>query len=321
MAQKATRLLPAYLIMGNDQLKRERAVTRLKARLDEAMAVFNLDERTAGPDLDPADLRSSLETLPMGPGFRLVIVHDADKLAKAVQDELVDYLARPNELCTLALVCQKLAKNTRLYKAVAKIDKQAVLDFSTGKKWDLVDEVAGKIAARHGIRVDRDAAEELVERVGESTTMLDNQVATLAELCRVQGRVTRSDVETNVARIVEVKPWPLLDACSARDVRRALELYQLMQNPSQVQLVSLLEGRLRELVCASSLAARGKSGALAGELGRQAWQVKNHARWARGWTEHELVAALDACATCERELKSGYDEDVSFTRLLVILGR
>ena len=41
-----TGLLPAYLIVGTDGVKRDHAVSRMKARLEKSgMVEFNLDER------------------------------------------------------------------------------------------------------------------------------------------------------------------------------------------------------------------------------------------------------------------------------------
>ena len=56
----ATKLLPAYLIIGTDELKRNRAVTRMKQRLEASgLADFNLDERDMGRgEADPEDLLS-----------------------------------------------------------------------------------------------------------------------------------------------------------------------------------------------------------------------------------------------------------------------
>ena len=50
-----TGLLPAYLIVGTDGVKRDHAVSRMKARLEKTgMVEFNLDERdmTKDPDIE-----------------------------------------------------------------------------------------------------------------------------------------------------------------------------------------------------------------------------------------------------------------------------
>lgn len=317
MAQQASGgLLPAYLIVGSDELKAREVVSRLRKRLEPGFEAFNLDERVASSDLEPQDLLASLNTLPFGSGFRLVLVSSADHLPKAVSEALVSYLADPNPGTVLCLVAEKLAKTTRLYKAVAKVGERSVIDCAPAKRWDLPKRVL-RMAQVRGMRMDGEAANELVARVGESTTLLDQQVGTLSELCRGAGVITRADVERYVTRIAEVKPWDFLDAVCARDARRTLELYNLMQSPSEIALVSMLVGRLRELVCAQSLAARGQGQTLASTLGKQPWQVKNHARWASRFAAGELATSLAACAACDRALKSGSNARTEFVRLVL----
>jgi DNA polymerase-3 subunit delta len=314
-------LLPAYLVQGSDELRVRRVVARLKTYVAEGFEVFDLDERDATADMAPDELIGSLETMPIGGGQRIVVLHGADHLPKPVSEAIVGYLANPNPGCTLCLVADKLARNTRLYKAVAALGPKAVVECEPKKRWEL-PQIVVQLGQRRGITFDRDAAEELVSRVGESTVMLDTQVETLAQLCRANGRVTRSDVEAHVTRIAEVKPWDFLDALSSRDATRSLALYQLMVNPSEIALNAMVVGRLRELVCAKALAARGAQGELARELGKQAWQVKNHVGWARRFGADELRVGLAACAACERALKSGGDAQIEFTRMvLAVCGR
>lgn len=315
--KKDAKLLCAYLIVGADELKRETAVTRLKARLEPGLEAFNLDERTATADLAPNDVLTSLDTMPMGQGFRLVIVRQAERLPKPVSEALVRYLADPNPGCVLCLVAGTLSKATRLYKAVAKVGPHAVIDCTPLKRWRLPDYLQRHARATVHREIDRDAAEELVARVGEDTTMLDRQLRTLADLCRGSGPITLADVEAHVARTAEVKPWEFLDAVSARDAARALELYNLMRNTSEIALLTLLTTRVRELVCAKALDARGEGALLAKTLGRQAWQVKNHLGWARRFSMAELEGALAACARCERALKGGSDACTSLTTLVL----
>lgn len=69
--------------------------------------------------------------------MRLVEVRAADKLKKADAEQLVSYLGSPNGSTVLALVAEKLAKNTRLYKAVAAAGKTAVIDCAPLKRYEL----------------------------------------------------------------------------------------------------------------------------------------------------------------------------------------
>ena len=296
-------LLRGYLIVGTDELKRKAALTRLKARLDPGLEAFNLDERTASAELEAGELLASLYTAAIGP-LRLVIVHAADKLPKEVSEALIGYLDKPNPSCTLVLVADKLAKNTRLYKAVAALGKQTIVECAPIEARDLPTHVS-KLAKAHGIAIDAQASAELIARVGDTTTMLDTQIAVLAQLCRDAGVIRKSDVEQHVARIAEVKPWPFLDALSSRNVRDAVVQYRLLGDGQAVRILALAVGRIRELICARSLDGRGTPGLLASELGKQDWQVRNHMRWSRAFKDGELEAALHACADADAALERG----------------
>lgn len=311
-------LLPAYLIVGADELKRDAAVRRLRSRVPADMADFNLDELDGASLEEPGQLISSAQTMPFCADFRLVIVNGAGQLAKPVSESVVSYLADPNPQCVLCLVAEKLAKNTRLYKAVAKVGPRSVIDCAPLKRWELPPYVV-KLAQRRGLSMDNAAAQELVERVGESTVALDNQIATLAQLVGDAGRITLADVEANVAQIAEVSPWAFADAVCERNAPRAMEMLNLMKAPSLVFLHSVLVGRLRELICAKSLDARGAASGLARELGRQSWQVKNHVRWSRAFGEEELVELLGQAAVCERALKGSQDSEAAFARFVLAM--
>lgn len=311
-------LLPAYLIVGADELKRDAAVRRLRSHVPADMADFNLDELDGASLEEPGQLISSAQTMPFCADFRLVIVNGAGQLAKPVSEAVVSYLADPNPQCVLCLVAEKLAKNTRLYKAVAKVGPHSVIDCAPLKRWELPPYVV-KLAQKRGLSMDNAAAQELVERVGESTVALDNQIVTLAQLVGDADRITLADVEANVAQIAEVSPWAFADAVCERNAPRAMEMLNLMKAPSLVFLHSVLVGRLRELICAKSLDARGAASGLARELGRQSWQVKNHVRWSRAFGEEELVELLGQAAVCERALKGSQDSEAAFARFVLAM--
>lgn len=311
-------LLPAYLIVGADELKRDAAVRRLRSHVPADMADFNLDELDGASLEEPGQLISSAQTMPFCADFRLVIVNGAGQLAKPVSEAVVSYLADPNPQCVLCLVAEKLAKNTRLYKAIAKVGPHSVIDCTPLRRWELPPYVV-KLAQKRGLSMDNAAAQELVERVGESTVALDNQIATLAQLVGDAGCITLADVEANVAQIAEVSPWAFADAVCERNAPRAMEMLNLMKAPSLVFLHSVLVGRLRELICAKSLDARGAASGLARELGRQSWQVKNHVRWSRAFGEEELVELLGQAAVCERALKGSQDSEAAFARFVLAM--
>ena len=168
------------------------------------------------------------------------------------------------------------------------------------------------MAAGKGFTITERASEELVNLVGEDTVRLDAELSRLALAHIGTDPVSDREVRELVARTSEVKPWEFVDAFSARDVKRCLSLLPNLKSTSPFALITMCVNRIRELMCAQSLAARGQSAQLASELGVPSWRVKNHGRWARGFTERELVAALVSARDCERAMKSGTDPERAF---------
>lgn len=316
----SAKLLPAYLLVGPDEVKRDAAIDRLVSRLEASgMATFNLDDRDMTKPQEPDEIIASLCTFPMGSDFRLVILRSCDHLVKAMSDALVSYLAAPSPDTVCLIVADALARNTRLYKAVAKIDAKAVIDCSAKKRWELPAYVQG-MASRHGVSISSAAAEELVARAGESTRMLDTQLKKLAAMTG-SSSIELADVERYVVRTAEIKPWDFLDAVSARDVARALELYRLLPPKSEVRLLSLLLTRVRELIVAKALDERGQARELASTLGVKDWQVKNHVRWSRLFSMDELVDALRSAVETECALKGSRDSEIAFTTWFVSIAQ
>lgn len=316
----SAKLLPAYLLVGPDEVKRDAAIDRLVSRLEASgMATFNLDDRDMTKPQEPDEIIASLSTFPMGSDFRLVILRSCDHLVKSMSEALVSYLAAPSPDTVCLIVADALARNTRLYKAVAKIDAKAVIDCSAKKRWELPAYVQG-MASRHGISISSAAAEELVARAGESTRMLDTQLKKLAAMTG-SSSIELADVERYVVRTAEIKPWDFLDAVSARDVARALELYRLLPPKSEVRLLSLLLTRVRELIVAKALDERGQARELASMLGVKDWQVKNHVRWSRLFSMDELVGALHSAVETECALKGLRDSEIAFTTWFVSIAQ
>ena len=62
MAEQA-KLLAAYLAVGPDEMKRARAIDKLKSRLNQNFITFNLDEISVSAELTPESVLSSAQTL------------------------------------------------------------------------------------------------------------------------------------------------------------------------------------------------------------------------------------------------------------------
>ena len=314
-------LLPAYAAIGSDALKRDTVGKRLRARLQKLGDVsFNFDEFD-GETAEGPLIVSACNTVPFASPVRMVLVKNADKLKKADSEALVSYLQAPSDSTVLLLEAEKLAKTTRLFKAVAACGKNAVIDCSAPKRNDL-PRLVRSMAVGHGITLTDGAARLLVELAGEDTVRLDAELGKIALAHAGADAVNEHEVSSLVARTTEVKPWEFLDAMSARNLSRCLLCLSRMRSASPVSLIAQCTGRVRELICAKALVRRGNARAIAQALDKKDWQVKHHAEWAGRFTELELREALLRARDAEKAMKSGSNqEDIFLDWLLAFLKR
>lgn len=320
----ADTLLPAYLVVGEDALKRAAVLKRLRVRVAEYGDLsFNGDELD-GEFVEGDAIVTSCNTMPFASDLRLVYVRNAEKLKKPDSEALVSYLKEPSPTTVLALEAEKLAKSTRLYKAVAALDKKAVIECAPLKGRELPKTVRA-MAVGHGVTFSEGAARKLVDLVGENTVRLDSEIRKIALAHCGSDAVTETEVEAMTARVTEVKPWDLVDAFSARDLRKCLFCLTRMESTAPRALIAMCATRIRELLCAQSLARRGNGNAanvaraLSERGGRTLpeWRVKNHPAWARNYSPAELRAALASARDAEQAMKSGSDPQAVFTDWLV----
>ena len=309
------KLLPAYLVVGEDTLKRRRVIERLRKRVaQDGDLEFNREEFN-GERANGDDIVQACNMLPFASDLRLVEVISADKLNKAGSEALVNYLKAPNETTVLALTAVKLAKNTRLYKAVAALGKSAVIDCAPMKRYEL-SRALRSMAVGHGFTMTEGAAERLITLIGEDTVALDSELKKLALACAGSNTVTERDVSQLVSRTAEAKPWELVDALAARDAKTCARVLPLLDSSSPYALIGMCTIRLRELACARSLAERGESSRLAEVLKLPPWRVKNHRTWAARYSDAELKHAFSTARDCERAMKSGADPKAAFEEWL-----
>ena len=315
-ASQNTPLLPAYLVVGEDALKRATVIERLRKRLDGlGDMAFNSDEFD-GEIAEGAAIAAACNTMPFASPVRLVYVRNADKLKKADSEQVVAYLNAPSDTTVLALEAEKLAKNTRLYKAVAALGAKAVIDCAPPKSWELPKQVRA-MATGHGIVLTEGAASALVELVGENTVHLDNELKKIALAHPGSDPVGEHEVRALVARTSEVKPWDFTAAFAERNLPKCLALLGQMDSTSPHVLIAMCATRIRELMAAQSMARRGNPRGLAGALKVPDWRVKNHGAWARNFAPAELRRALASSRDAEQAMKSGADPDEVFYRWLV----
>lgn len=297
-------LLPVYLTVGDDSLKREAVEARLVKRISALGDISFNSDTFDGEKASGSVIVDACNTMPFASDVRLVTVRNADKLKKADSEKLVEYLDSPSESTVLALYATSLAKSTRLYKAIAKFGKTAVIECMSPKAKDL-PALVSKMAQSHGIVLTRGAVQSLIEFVGTDTVALDGELKKISLAHRGDDPVNEGEISLMVAHTAEIKPWELVNAISARNKQRSLYCLSHMPSASPYALIGMCVTRIRELMITQSLLRKGAGGALAATLKQPDWKVKSHPQWARNYRAAELRAGLVSARDTEKAMKTG----------------
>jgi DNA polymerase-3 subunit delta len=310
-------LLRLYLFNGEDALKQETLLERLKQRLAASGDLLMNSQVFSARDISSADvLLDALNTIPFSAPVRLVVIKEADALSAALQNTLIAYIQRPSETTVLVLMAKKLSIASRLYKAVVGHDKQSLVDCGPKKRSEL-PALIRNMARGKGVEIASDAANLLIDLVGTSTVSLDTEVEKLAAMVKAagSGRIEGKDVADNVARLVEPKPWDLTNALALRDTALCMRLVGQMRGYTAVGLFVQCVAKLREILTAATLRKRGLP--VAATMGKQEWQLREVMRAIDRYRPEELESLLKSAPAIETRMKTGADAD-QLLRLWII---
>jgi DNA polymerase-3 subunit delta len=307
---------PVYYLVGAEDLLKVDLVREISDRvLDPSLRDFNFDQRTA-TSLDPEELSTLLNTLPMMADRRVVVLRDVEGWQKKSRGraELLRYLAKPAAETVLVLV-QSAADpepETELAKLAVTVHC-ATLPPERVLRW--LAHRSGQL----GITLPPEAAEHLLHAVGSDLTALDAELAKLASLAPGTP-LTRELVGSLVGIHHGETIYDWRDAVLDDATGRALTLLRPVLDQSGisgVKLVSLLGTTLSGVALARAHHDKGTRGsALDGAIfrsllasrpsGLPEWKAEaaRWARWSERWPAPRLSAALRATLATDQVLKS-----------------
>jgi len=220
---------PVCVVFGDESFLRRLVLEKLEAAIfpegDDAADV--LDGKTA----QWRDVHDELSTVSLfGGGRRVVVIAAADEFVTRYRPELEDYAARPASTGILVLEVESFLPNTKLYKKTAAehllIDCRPPLR-SAGKKKvlderRLIEWMIAWCGAHHDAKLERAAAELLVELRGTDLGLLDQELAKLALFVGRGGKITALMVREIAGGWRARTAWDMIDAAADGNASEAL---------------------------------------------------------------------------------------------------
>ncbi len=235
-------LTPVVVTFGDDPFLRQTAAHAMREQFsgtshveeDPSCTLFDGEEKT----LEWRDVMDELSSSSLfGSGKRLVIVQRADTFVTAQRSKLEDYVAKPSKSATLVLDVGTWAANTRLYKAVDEAGLQIHCSPPLKGKSKNVDDnritkwLMSRANKPHGFKMKSLAAEVLLELVGPSLGLLEQDLAKLALYAPAAGEVSAELVQSAVGGWRAKTTWDAIDAALDGNAAEALvQLDHLLQS-------------------------------------------------------------------------------------------
>lgn len=147
-----------------------------------------------GSQTSIAEVLDELRTAPFLTGQRVVVVKEADSFVSSNRPSLEKYFEKPSSTGTLILTVGSWPGQTKLAKRLPKVGK--LIDVTPPKRSELPRNLAQYAHDSHGKKLDRAAAELLVEMAGEGLTQLYNEIDKLAIFVGDEKTITAGHVES-----------------------------------------------------------------------------------------------------------------------------
>lgn len=289
-----------YLFSGEAFLSDE-ALGRVRDELgQDVSAEVGFDGGAPGHEIVGA-----LQTASRLGGMRLVIVREAQDLAKDAVEALTRYLESPAPHSVLVLFSSGRTKLDAAAKAAGTV---ITLDPPKGRK--LVAWVKQQ-ATEHKLVVDERGAWALVDAVGTELRDLDNaleQLSTSSEGTKIGA----AQVDRMFPRQADERIYAFTDGVGDRKLGPAIAALErlLRQGEPPLMLFGALAGQVRRMLKARSFVDGGVQ-AVGSGMGLPGWRAERLYKQARSYREDELVEAVQILAEADIAMKSGGNDSVS----------
>jgi DNA polymerase-3 subunit delta len=251
-----------YVIAGKEHSLVGAECDRLLKRLVEP------EQRSVGLFIaDPgqvavADIMDELRTLPFLVEKRVVVVRDADEFISKNRQVLESYFDNPCPTGVLVLTVDSWPASTKLAKMLPRIGK--LISLEQLRPLQLPERLIRYASDAHSKELARDAAELLVELVGDELGRLYSEVDKLALFADRQQSITLQHVEQLIGHNRIFGAFAVIDACLAGDFAQAVDRLRNMfaeDKSAQFTVVGAFAFHFRRLFNAKVLLEKGVSSA------------------------------------------------------------
>jgi len=337
MRKQKAEIYPVYLLYGPEDYLIDLEIQRLLERtLSQKERGLNF-HLFSGEGHSGKEIVQTAQTIPMFSRYRFVLVSEADRMDEEKMEELLKYIQNPSPTTCFVLCGQTIGLWRKHRGAIEKVGR--VIECLRLKGSALVSWVKNRMAEK-GKRLSEDAADYLVEVVGDHLHDLENALEKAFLVVGQKRTAELSDVEGVASEVKVSTVFDLMDAIGHQDLEKALGilgkamasktiLFKKEEGPSKKMddpvplLLSMMAKQYRNIWRVKEvISQQEEAGEIAKQLGMSPWNVKKLIDQGRHFTETSLRQGILKCHQIDLSIKRGrLQKDLLMEKLVIDLCR
>jgi DNA polymerase-3 subunit delta len=294
-----------YLLEGENPDKVRGVVEYLSnTLLGESGAAFNFHKYDGDQHGIDKLLQQSV-AIPMMSDCQLLWIRNADKSVsdQKLEDALVKYFDKPEQSSVIIFSANKFDGRKKWVKSAKAAGY--FYDLNPPKGVALVTSTISE-AKKHGLTLDSELAELLVEMTGEDQIAITTELAKIALIVDDNGFAKKDDILKIILDQRSVDVFSFVNAIGPGKTATGLEIFRkyLAEGRSVYEIAPLLIWKIKQIALVQSLLNEGLSEReIPGRAGMSPYAARQSIVAAKSWGLDGVNAALFACNQCEKDLK------------------
>ena len=304
------------LLYGTEDYLKRQYRDKLKHALVEPDDTMNFSAYE-GKDINPKELIDLSETLPFFKEKRMILVENSGFFKNSC-DDLAEYMSQVPESTCFVFVEEEVDKRSKLFKAASRAG--SAVEFETPKEDMLVRWILGRIQ-REGKKITQSVMQLFLSKTGSDMENIDKELEKLICYTLDKTEISAADVEAICTGQTENKIFEMIDAISAKNQKKALDLYYdlLALKEAPMRILFLIARQFQNLLLIKSMSAKGYPAvSIAKTAGMPSFAVQKNLRQAGAFKINQLKEAIEDCGQAEEDVKTGRMADQLAVELLIV---
>lgn len=313
---KMGQLKNVYLLYGTEDYLKRQYRDKLKHALVEPDDTMNFSAYE-GKDINPKELIDLSETLPFFKEKRMILVENSGFFKNSC-DDLAEYMSQVPESTCFVFVEEEVDKRSKLFKAASRAG--STVEFETPKEDMLIRWILGRIQ-REGKKITQSVMQLFMSKTGSDMENIDKELEKLICYTLDKTEISAADVEAICTGQTENKIFEMIDAISAKNQKKALDLYYdlLALKEAPMRILFLIARQFQNLLLIKSMSAKGYPAvSIAKTAGMPSFAVQKNLRQAGAFKINQLKEAIEDCGQAEEDVKTGRMADQLAVELLIV---